>query len=93
MNALDDLKGQSKLKGMVFKRKMMDPAKLRGLGLFGLSGFGYAYYPYVAAHIGQTATTTALTLAALAGMNIIAQRDPIVNTISFVNDGDHAGKI
>lgn len=93
VNALEDMANHSKLKGLVFKRKSMDPEKLKGLGFFGLAGASYAYYPYIAAHFGQTFTTTAITLACLAGMNVVAQREPIINTIGFVDEGENAGKI
>lgn len=92
-NALDDLHHQVKLGGLVFKRKPMDPVKLKGLGYFGLAGASYAYWPYVAAHIGQGATTLAITAACLAGMSNLGVREPTINTMTFVEDGPHAGTL
>ena len=54
-----------KLNGCLFKRKAMDPIKLKGLGFFGLAGLSYTYYPYIAMHFGQTLTTFAITVACL----------------------------
>jgi len=69
----------------------MDPVKLKGLGYFGLAGASYAYWPYVANHIGQGGTTLAITAACLAGMSSLGTREPTINTITFVENGAHAG--
>ena len=68
VNNLENLKNHCNLGGLVFKRKAMDPYKLKGLGYFGLAAAGYSYWPYVAMYLGQTGTTLALTAACLAGM-------------------------
>ena len=69
VNALDDLGHQSYLSGLVFKRKTMDPAKLKGLAYFGFAGASYVYWPYMAMYLGQGGTTFAMTAACLAGMS------------------------
>ena len=69
VNALDDIGQQCSLSGLVFKRKPMDPVKLKGLAYFGLAGASYAYWPYVAMYLGQSGTTLAITAACLAGMS------------------------
>ena len=93
VNALEDIKNTHYLNGLVFKRKQMDPTKLKGLGCFGLSGFIYAYYPYVALHFGQSLSTLAMGVSAVAGMHLVAHREPIINTIEVLKQGDHAGKL
>jgi len=47
VNLLEDLETHYNLNGLIFKKKMMDPEKLKGLGFFGVSAATYAYYPYV----------------------------------------------
>jgi len=47
VNLLEDLETHYNLNGLIFKKKMMDPQKLKGLGFFGVSAATYAYYPYV----------------------------------------------
>jgi hypothetical protein len=86
-NALDDLNHVCNLGGLVFKRKPMDPIKLKGFGYLGLAGATYAYWPYVVAHIGQGGTTMAIAAACLAGMSQLGFREPTINTITFVDDG------
>lgn len=93
VNALEDLKNTHYLGGLVFKRKSMDPTKLKGLGCFGLSAFTYAYYPYVALHLGQTLSTFMMGTFAVAGMHLLSQREPIINTIEIIKEGEHAGKL
>ena len=92
-NALEDLITTNNLNGLVFKRKSMDTTKLKGLGYFGLAGSAYAYYPYIVAHLGQTLTTFSMTAACLAGMSMLSQREPIINTIEIINEGPDSGKL
>ena len=92
-NALEDIITTNNLNGLVFKRKSMDTTKLKGLGYFGLTVGAYAYYPYMVAHLGQTLTTFSMTAACLAGMTMIAQREPIINTIEIINEGPDSGKL
>ena len=93
VNALDDLKNTHHLKGLIFKRKQMDPTKLKGLGCFGFAGFSYAYYPYMVMHFGQSFTTLAMGASLVAGMHLLAHRDPIINTIEILKEGENAGKL
>lgn len=81
VNALEDLNTHYNLKGLIFKRKSMDPEKLKGLGFFGVAASTYAYYPHVVMHIGQSMTTTLMTAACLAGMYMFRASQTIVNTI------------
>ena len=71
VNALEDLNTHYNLNGLIFKKKMMDPEKLKGLGFFGISGVAYAYYPYVVASLGQSLTTSLMTVACLSGMYML----------------------
>ena len=51
-SAIEDLQAHGSLKGKIFKRRMLDPKKVHGLGYFGLAGFTYAFFPHIALHIG-----------------------------------------
>lgn len=93
VNTVDDLTQHTHLGGLVFKRKAMDQTKLKGVGWFGVAGFTYAYYPQMVMHFGSTLTTMTMGLACLAGMNLLAQREPIINSIGIINEGEHAGKL
>lgn len=44
-------------------------------------------------HFGSTLTTMAMGAACLAGMNLLAYREPIINSIGLIKDGEHAGKL
>lgn len=71
----------------------MDPQRVKGLGFFGLSAAAYAYYPYVVMHIGQSMTTFLMTAGCVAGMYNWRNSQPVVNTIEFLTEGDHAGNL
>lgn len=90
-NLLIDLHAHSHLKGKVYKRRVMDPMRLRGIAFFGLSGFLYSSFPYCAAHLGSAFTTLAMTGSSLAGMIHLAEQKSI-NSIEFLREGEHAGK-
>lgn len=91
-NALMDLHAHSHLKGKIFKRKVMDPGRLKGLGFFGLTGLLYAYFPYVACQLGAPLTTFAMTGSSFAGMLHLSETNTI-NAIEFLKEGEHAGKL
>lgn len=91
-SAIEDLEQHASLKGKIFKRKMMDPKKVHGLGYFGLAGMTYAFFPHVALHIGYNATMLGLTGSLLMGMTNFQDKN-IINTIELLQEGEHAGKL
>ena len=93
VNGLDNLKNHCSLGGHIFKRKAMDPKKLTGLGYFGAAALSYLYWPYLAMYLGQTGTTLAMTSACLAGITYLGYREPTINTIGFIREGEHQGKL
>jgi len=80
------------LKGSIFKRKLLDPWRVHGLGYFGLAGATYAMFPHVALLVGPTLTTGLITAASLGGMMKLNERG-YVNSIALVGDGEHAGSV
>lgn len=84
VNELEDLETHRNLKCRIYKKKMMNEQKLKGVGFFGIAGLAYAYYPYVVASLGQTWTTSLMTAACLSGMYMMRQADPIICSIGIV---------
>lgn len=70
-SAIEDLEAHHSLKGKIFKRKMMDPKKVHGLGYFGLAGMTYAFFPQLALHVGYNAAMLGLTGSMLMGMTTL----------------------
>ena len=87
VNALEDLNTHYNLKGAIFKKKNCNPDQLKGLGFFGFAAGAYAYYPYVAMHIGQSLTTSLITAACVGGMYMFRNSTTIVNSITMEDDG------
>lgn len=89
---MEDLNAHANLKGKIFKRKMMDPGKLKGLGYFGLAGATYAMFPHLALTFGANFTTFAMAAFSVGGMYRFNDRD-IINFIELIADGDNKGKL
>lgn len=68
LNDIEDQNAHINLKGAVFKRKALDANRLKGFGYFGVAGFTYAFFPYVAQIVGANATIFAISGFSLAGM-------------------------
>lgn len=67
----------------------MDPGRLHGLGLFGLAGATYSFFPHVALLLGPTLTTSLITVSSLGGMLKFNERG-LVNQIRL---GENSGEI
>jgi hypothetical protein len=91
-NQILDHYAHSHLKGKIFKRKTMDPYKMKGLGYFGVSAFAYSKFSILALHFGQTLPFLGMVGSAIAGMINLSERDKI-NSIEWVKDGEHKGKL
>jgi len=91
-NAVQDLEEHVNLKGAIFKRKLLDPSRVHGVGYFGLAGVTWAMFPHVALMLGPTLTTSLMTVASLGGMMKLNEKG-YVNSISLVGEGEHAGKV
>ena len=88
-NAVQDLEDHVNLKGAIFKRKILDPNRLTGLGYFGLAGATYAMFPHAALLLGPTLTTSLITAASLGGMFKLSDR----NQVNSIRLGESSGDI
>lgn len=80
------------LKGKIYKRKALNPKKVRGVGAFALSYSIYAYLPYITVVAGTTLPVLSAVAAGLYGLLAFAESN-IINTIEFINEGEHQGKL
>lgn len=91
-NQILDHYAHSQLQGKIFKRKAMDPYKLKGLGYFGVSALAYQKFTFLAMHFGSTIPFLGIVGTALAGMTNLSEKDK-VNSIEWIKDGEHKGKL
>lgn len=85
---LDQLADFSQLKGAVYKRRVMNPKRVKGLGAFAASYGIYSYLPYLAAYLGSTVPVVTACFAAFYGMLSFAESQ-IVNEIRVIDSGEH----
>jgi len=92
----DDLLQQaadhSQLKGYVFKRRLLNPSRVRGIGGFAFSWGIYSYLPYLTIYFGTTLPILAACSAGLYGMLSFSESQ-VVNTIKVIDQGEHYGKL
>lgn len=79
-NAVQDLEDHVNLKGSVFRRKLLDPCRVHGVGYFALAGATWTMFPHVALLLGPTLTTSMITAASLGGMMKLSEKG-YVNSI------------
>lgn len=91
-NSVLDQYAHSHLKGKIFKRKGLDPYKLKGLGYLGISALSYSKFSVLALHFGHTLPFLGIVGTALAGMTNLTEGNKI-NSIEWVKDGEHKGKL
>ena len=82
LNALEDLNAHANLKGAIFRRKELSPARVHGLGYFAVSALSYMYFPYVVNTLGYTLTMFGMTATSLLGMHNFSEKN-IINTIEW----------
>lgn len=92
INALEQVADYAALKGAVFKRKTMNPKRVKGLGAFAASYGVYSYLPYLAVYLGSTIPAVTALGAALYGMLSFSESE-IVNEIRVIEEGEHEGKL
>lgn len=78
-NKIDDMTNHANLKGSIFKRKSLDPHRVKSLGYFALSGALYTYSPWLVATFGSTLSTLAIASAAVTGMSKFNESNVINN--------------
>ena len=73
INYLDQLADTSRLNGQVFKKKMFNDAKVKGLGAFGLAAFGYMNMTAFSLMMGPLIPSAAIVGSLMFGMNSFAE--------------------
>lgn len=91
-NALEQMADFFSLKGAVFKRRLLSPLRLKGLGAFAATAYIYSYLPYIAVYLGSTVPVVA---ACAAGLYCVAafSDNRVINEIRVIDQGDHQGKL
>lgn len=89
-NKIDDMANHANLKGSIFKRKTLDPHRIKSFSYFALSGALWTYSPFIAATFGQSLTTLAIASSAVTGMYRFNESN-VINNIRICPDGEHKG--
>ena len=95
VDALDQMADHSRLKANeVFRRRTLNPKRLKGLGGFATAYGFYSYAPYLAVYMGATLPVLGAVAAGLFGMLSFAESE-IVNKITLIKDGsaENHGKL
>ena len=92
LNNIEDLVAHNNLKGNIFRRKALDPSRLKGLGYFGAAGLMYAYMPHIALIVGQSSTLFGLTSLSILGMWSMSEKN-VINSIQHIKEGENKGKL
>ena len=91
-NKIDDMSNHANLKGSIFKRKSLDPHRVKSLGYFALSGALWAYSPWLVAQFGSSLSTFAIASAAVTGMWKFNETN-VINNIKVSDSGDTKGML
>jgi len=87
VDQMDQVADHAKLgKNEVFKRKTLNPRRLKGLGAFASSLGFYTYAPYLAVYCGATLPMLGAVFSGLYGMLAFSESQ-IVNSIKIIKDG------
>lgn len=70
----------------MFRRKLLNPTKLKGFGALGVSAYVYNYLPYVAAYFGPTIPLLALSAGTFYGLAALGESN-VVNSIKVISEG------
>jgi hypothetical protein len=81
------------LRGKVYRRKLLNPRRFKGITSF-IASYGiYSYLPYIAVYTGgSTIPILAACAAGFYGMLAFGE-SRIVNSIEVINGGANAGKL
>lgn len=92
LNAMDQLADSGRLKGLIYKRRLLNPKRLKGASAI-LASFGiYSYMPYIAVTLGSTIPVVAACAAGIYGMLSFAESQ-CVNSIEVIKGKENAGKL
>lgn len=91
LDQVADLKSLGK--DQVFKRRLLNPRRLKGVGALASSLSLYAYAPYLTIYLGTTVPVLGAVVAAFYGMFAFADSQ-MINSIKLIKDGsDHHGHL
>ena len=91
-DCLDQMADYTALKGCVFKKRSLNPRRVKGVGAFAAAASIYSYMPYIVVYFGTTAPLLTACFAGLYGMLSFSESQ-IVNSIKVLDQGEHAGKL
>jgi hypothetical protein len=91
-NKIDDMSNHANLKGSIFKRKSLDPHRVKSLGYFALSGALWTQTPWLVATFGSSLSTLAIASAAVTGMWKFNETN-VINSIKVCASGDKQGML
>ena len=86
INEIDQLEDTAGLKGKVFKQKVMNPRRLKGVGAFALSYIAYNNMGALSMLVGTTLPMFALTASLLYGMKAFNERN-VIDSIEWLDNG------
>lgn len=94
VDQIDQLADHSRLgKDEVFRRRALNPRRVRGLGAFATSFALYSYAPYIAVYCGATVPVLGAVFAGLYGMLSFGESQ-MVNSIKIIKDNsENNGKL
>ena len=84
MDQLADFKSLGK--DQVFKRRLLNPRRLKGVGALASSFYLYSYAPYLAVTLGSTLPVVGALATAVYGLLAFAESQ-VVNSITLIKDG------
>ena len=91
-NAIESAADKKKLKGAVFKRKLLNPSRLKGITAFATSLGIYSYLPYMAVYLGSTIPVLSACAAGIYGLIAFGESN-VINKINIEHEGNNAGKL
>jgi len=80
------------LKGAVFRRRLLNPNRLKGITALGASFGIYSYLPYLAVYLGSTVPLLTACAAGIYGLIEFGESN-VINQINVVHEGENAGKL
>ena len=92
LQAVEQLADAGRLGGKVYKRRLLNPQRIKGVGAFFASYSIYSYLPYLAVSLGSTIPVVAACAAGIYGMLAFADQQS-VNTIEVIKSGNDEGKL
>lgn len=91
-NSIENAADKKNLKGAVFRRKLLNPSRLKGITAFATSLGIYSYLPYMAVYLGSTIPVLTACAAGIYGLIEFGESN-VINKINIEHEGNNAGKL